>query len=172
MPSSWLWDHDANPETLYSYIHVSHLHSKPKAKWAGSSHLPEAEFSWRWDSTEGFVGNVRAHLVHLGPSHLSSPNMQNQGTWDLTVHIISDSLTGSPRTAMPLVLIIIEEKIGQHPGLSCLSHCAPCSEHSAWCIGVCFMIRKNKWMNKFSPCSHSLFHIPNSKQVLLKWIGF
>ena len=45
-----------------------------------------------------------------GPSHLSSPNKQNQSTQDITVYMISNSLTGSPRTAVPLVLIIIEEK--------------------------------------------------------------
>ena len=45
-----------------------------------------------------------------GTSHLSSPNKQNQSTQDITVYMISNSLTGSPRTAVPLVLIIIEEK--------------------------------------------------------------
>ena len=45
-----------------------------------------------------------------GPSHLSSPNKQNQSTQDITVYMISNSLTGSPRSAVPLILIIIEEK--------------------------------------------------------------
>ena len=88
----------------------SSFSQKPKAKWAGSCCLPEAEFSWRWDITEESIRNGHVHVIHLEPSPLSSPNKQNQGTQDTTVYMISNSLTGSPGTAVPLVLIITEEK--------------------------------------------------------------
>ena len=56
------------------------------------------------------IRNGHVYIVHLEPSHLSSPNKQNQGTQDTTVYMVSNSSTGSPGAAVPLVLIITEEK--------------------------------------------------------------
>ena len=75
-----------------------------------SASIPLRDGTVQKTSLEMAMSTSSTSSTWEGPSHLSSPNKQNQSTQDITVYMISNSLTGSPRTAVPLVLIIIEEK--------------------------------------------------------------